>query len=254
VTARAGQPQGCLTATMLRASLLEGSPDMAPAGGAAVHASFCSRTAQASGAAWGRKSQPLRSSTRVRYTTTTRTSSAKNAAGSGDHLGAATAGCGADGPEPSPGEPRVNAPRSGHRGHPTTLANPAPSSLCGPGARGCRPTNASSGGGKGRPRSRDPGVSEALVALRDCGLGMGGIDARPPARRAPVHPFAMHVWMRWYRSLVSGCGLDLCDAIEVVERHADLGAALGPNDDHVGEPCSFPTPPTSVQLVNPWLS
>jgi hypothetical protein len=32
---------------------------MAPAGGAAVHASFCSRTAQASGAAWGAEEPAL---------------------------------------------------------------------------------------------------------------------------------------------------------------------------------------------------
>jgi hypothetical protein len=56
----------------------------------------------------------------VRYTTTIRTSTTKNAADSGDHLGAATAGCVADGPEPSPGEPGVTAPRSSHRGYPTT--------------------------------------------------------------------------------------------------------------------------------------
>jgi hypothetical protein len=53
-----------------------------------------------------------------------------------------------------------------------------------------------------------------------------------PARRASVDTLAVQVRVGWDSPLLTGLWLDLDDALDIVQRDADLGSADGLDDEH----------------------
>jgi ABC-type Na+ transport system ATPase subunit NatA len=65
-----------------------------------------------------------------------------------------------------------------------------------------------------------------------CLVGVRGMRSGPPACRAPIDALTVEIRVRRRRSLSARAGLDLCDALDVVEWDPEFATAHGLDDEH----------------------